>query len=133
MSGRPQGRSRQPRRERSQRTKGRDHSADSVSSTTSSRSERDRNGRISRRRGDRKDERSRNPEEKGKESREKDGARGNITEKARRPEKFPASRDGKGDNLSRGIQSRESPRDSSNVKNSGNAICFAPLSPIYSF
>ena len=122
MSGRPQGRSRQPRRERSQRNKSRDHSADSVGSTTSSRSERgDRNGRNSRRRGERKDERGRKPDEKGKDTREKDGAKGSATEKTRRLEKT-SSRDGKGDTLSRGIQSRDTPRDGSNLKNLGNSL-----------
>lgn len=62
MSGRPQGRGRQIRRDRSQRNRGRDHSADSVSSSTSTQSERDReqrNGRNSRRRPEKKDERGR--------------------------------------------------------------------------
>ncbi|XP_028517042.1 cactin [Exaiptasia diaphana] len=68
MSGRSQGRGRQSRRERSQRSRGRDNSADSVSSVRSER-ERDpnRNGRTTRRRPERRDERPRKTDEKPSE------------------------------------------------------------------
>ncbi|XP_020622713.1 serine/threonine-protein kinase SMG1-like isoform X1 [Orbicella faveolata] len=89
MSGRPQGRGRQTRRDRSQRNKGRDHSADSVGSTTSTQSERERdrereqrNGRNTRRRPEKKDDRGRRKnEETRRDVSDREGSKVNAVEK----------------------------------------------------
>lgn len=89
MSGRPQGRGRQVRRDRSQPKRVRDHSADSVGSSTSTQSERDRehrNGRNSRRRPEKNNDRGRRRnDENRRDVSERDNVKGNAVENKEKP------------------------------------------------
>ena len=113
MSGRPQGRGRQTRRDRSQRNRGRDNSADSVSSTTSTQSERERdreqrNGRNSRRRPEKKDERGRRRNEENKRDvSDREGGKANVVEKDKGKQRSDCEKQPRG----RGETSRDVPRE----------------------
>ena len=112
MSGRPQGRGRQTRRDRSQRNRGRDNSADSVGSTTSTQSERDReqrNGRNSRRRPEKKDERGkRRNEENRRDVPERESSKANVVEKDKGKQR---SENEKQPSRGRGETSRDATRE----------------------
>ena len=116
MSGRPQGRGRQTRRDRPQRNRGRDHSADSVGSTTSTQSERERdrdreqrNGRNSRRRPEKKDERGRRRnEDTRRDIPERESAKTNVVEKDKGKQRLESE---KQPSRGRGETSRDVPRE----------------------
>lgn len=116
MSGRPQGRGRQTRRDRSQRNRGRDHSADSVSSTTSTQSERERdrdreqrNGRNSRRRPEKKEERGRRRnDESRRDVPEREGSKANVVEKDKGKQRTDGE---KQPSRGRGETNRDVPRE----------------------
>ncbi|XP_048575812.1 serine/threonine-protein kinase SMG1 [Nematostella vectensis] len=124
MSGRPQGRVRQSRRDRPQRNRNRDNSSDSVSSVRSEReTPRDRNGRTAtRRRPERRDERPRKLDDKPRELLDRDSGRAGSGEKRedkhRRLEK-PAQRER---NDPRDRDSRELNRDSHGVAKAANSL-----------